>query len=174
MMVSHEQHDVLRRLLDQSVASQLGDVVEAGCNAGGTSLLLAQWLNCTARKLHLYDSFEGLPESSGYGGQMQTSREQVEFVFSEYQRVEIHPGWFDQTMPEQLPEEICFAFIDCDVFDSCMACIPHILDRLTGCMVIHDYTHSLWGAGVRRAVETLGLQFDVENGMAIVWKADQC
>ena len=172
-MVSHEQHNVLKQLLQESL-DHTGDVVEAGCNAGGTSLLLAQWLSGTARRLHLYDSFEGLPESSGYGGQMQTSREQVEFVFSEYRRVEVYAGWFSETMPDELPDEICFAFVDCDVFDSVMVCVPHILERLTGCMVIHDYSHHLWGAGVRRAIETLGLDFEVQSGMAIVRKADQC
>jgi hypothetical protein len=47
-----------------------GDVVEAGCNAASTSALLSEWRQASGRELHLYDSFEGLPDKSGFGCMM--------------------------------------------------------------------------------------------------------
>ena len=41
-----------------------GDFVELGCYKGDTSLLLAEILRDSDKKLWVYDSFEGLPEKS--------------------------------------------------------------------------------------------------------------
>ena len=41
-----------------------GDFVELGCYKGDTSLLLAEILKDSEKKLWIYDSFEGLPEKS--------------------------------------------------------------------------------------------------------------
>ena len=39
-----------------------GDFVEMGCYKGDTSLLLAEIVKASEKKLWIYDSFEGLPE----------------------------------------------------------------------------------------------------------------
>tara|TARA_R110002072_G_scaffold238769_2_gene396379 strand:- start:299138 stop:299680 length:543 start_codon:yes stop_codon:yes gene_type:complete len=180
MMVSPEQHQVIERLLCASLILP-GDVVEAGCNAGSTSRLLAHWLISTSRNLHLFDSFEGLPPSSGFGGLMTATRSSLESAICEQcgtesvpPHVKIHEGWFRSTMPQKLPEQICFAFADCDLYESMIDAIKPILPRLTGVMVLHDFTHERWGSGVRRAVSELGLIVTEREGMAIAWKADQC
>jgi O-methyltransferase len=177
MMVSPVQHRTIRDLLAEAIACHPGDVVEAGCNAGSTSSLLAIWLSHTSRQLHLYDSFEGLPTSSGFGGQMTAKQETLEAAICKAldvdvvpSLVQIHPGWFRRTMPDELPEEIAFAFVDCDVFDSLADSIPAIMDRLTGTIVVHDYTHPRWGSGVRRAVDSLLSSIKVVNGMAVLRK----
>jgi len=180
MMVSPEQHRTIERLLRLSL-ERPGDVVEAGCNAGSTSRLLADWLSGTDRALHLFDSFEGLPEDTGYAGQMATPQANVEAAICEQLTTEfvpdfvkIHAGWFRRTMPMKLPESICFAFVDCDVFESTIDAVKTILPRLAGCVVVHDYTHERWGPGVSRALADVGLKFQIENGMAIGWKEWQC
>ena len=180
MMVSPEQHRTIERLLNASLAFH-GDVVEAGCNAGSTSRLLADWLIGTGRELHLFDSLEGLPEDSGYAGQMATPQANVEAAICEQLATEcvpdfvrIHAGWFRRTMPTQLPDSICFAFVDCDVFESAIDSLKPILPRLTGCVVVHDYTHERWGPGIARALAAVGLKHVAENGMAIGWKEWQC
>jgi hypothetical protein len=180
MMVSPRQRETILELLRGSF-TEPGDVVEAGCNAGSTSGLLATVVAGTDRRLHLFDSFDGLPAESGYGGQMAVSQQVLEQNVRQQlgeeslpRFVEVHPGWFADTMPQQLPDHICFAFVDCDVFDSLLDCVPPIMERLTGTLAIHDYTHERWGAGVQRAVELLGLQFTVRDGMAIVRSDEQC
>lgn len=179
-MVSPKQHETLLALLRGSF-SEPGDVVEAGCNAGSTSGLLATVVAGTGRRLHLFDSFDGLPVESGYGGQMAVTKQRLELNVRQQlgeetlpSFVKVHEGWFADTMPARLPSQICFAFADCDVFDSLVDCVPPILGRLTGTLAIHDYTHERWGEGVQRAVESLGLAFTVRDGMAIVRSNEQC
>lgn len=180
MMVSPRQRETILELLRGSLAEP-GDVVEAGCNAGSTSGLLATVVAGTERRLHLFDSFDGLPVESGYGGQMAATKQTLELnVCQQLGRktlpdfVRVREGWFADTMPARLPSQICFAFVDCDVFDSLIDCVPPIMERLTGTLAIHDYTHERWGAGVQRAVESLGLTFTVRDGMAIVRSNEQC
>jgi len=174
MMVSDKQHETIKRLLDES-ASCPGDVVEVGCNEGSTSELLAEWINGSGRSLHLFDSFEGLPEESGYGGLMAAGQAVLEDRIATKTGspelpsfVHVYPGWFVDTIPSGLPDRIAFAFIDCDVFESMIDSVPEVEARLTGVMAIHDYTHDRWGAGVRRAVQSMCLKFEIEDGMAIV------
>lgn len=88
--------------------------------------------------------------------------------------VHVYPGWFRDTLPRSLPGKICFAFLDCDVYESMIDAIKDVLPRLTGVMILHDYSHFRWGAGVRRAVADCGLIVTEKAGMAIAWKADQC
>lgn len=174
MMVSQAQHEALRRLLTESMSFS-GDVVEAGCNTGSTSALLAEWLQASGRELHLYDSFEGLPDESGFGGLMRADQQELESsICSQLDQpdlpsfIHIHAGWFVNTMPAQLPSRISFAFVDCDVFESMMDSVPPIIERLTGVLVLHDYTHERWGSGVQRAVESMCLSVNVVEGMAII------
>jgi O-methyltransferase len=180
MMVSPDQHSVILGLLGESL-SEPGDVVEAGCNAGSTSRLLADYLLPTDLDLHLFDSFEGLPEETGLGGLMAESQETLEAAICDQcgsdqlpEFVKVHPGWFSVTMPSELPDQICFAFIDCDVFESVMDSLPPILNRLTGSIAIHDFTHPRWEKGVRRAVNLFDLNVTERNGMAIIRKVEQC
>ena len=180
MKVSPEQHAAIFEELREAL-NHAGDVVEAGCNEGSTSRLLADWLDRSGRELHLFDSFEGLPEECGFAGLMATSQTAVESAICEQLNCEslpdwvrVHAGWFRDTMPHRLPPKICFAFLDCDVYESMIDAIKSILPRLTGVMVLHDYTHERWGAGVQRAIADCGLLVTAQAGMAVAWKADQC
>ena len=180
MMVGPDQHRVIHDLL-YDVSDTEGDVVEVGCNAGSTSRLLAKWIRGTGCQLHLYDSFEGLPEESGYAGLMASPQSVLESAVCEELDtnetptwVHIHPGWFRDTMPNKLPKQIRLAFVDCDVYESMVDSIKPILPRLTGVMIIHDFAHHKLGGGIRRAVADFGLIVSEQNQMGIAWKADQC
>lgn len=174
MMVAFEQQAVIRQLLGDALRHP-GDVVEAGCHEGSTSVELLRRLAGTDRTLHLFDSFEGLPSDSGYGGQMVADTtvltERLAQANAELQwnpvTVFAHHGWFADTMPHRLPNTICFAFVDCDVASSLHDCLPPIIERLTGTLVIHDFAHSVWGPHVRGVIEELGLAVTTCEGMAI-------
>ena len=179
MMVSPKQHEVIKSLILDSF-DYPGDVVEAGCNAGSTSGLLATIVAGTGRQLCLFDSFEGLPAESGYAGAMAVDRERLELNVRQQlgnaelpSFVRIVEGWFLDTMPARLPDQIAFAFVDCDVYESAIDSLPSIIERLTGTLVVHDYTHERWGAGIRRAISDVGLKVDAVEGMA-VWRAGKC
>lgn len=137
-----------------------GDVVECGSFRCGLGFLMAfavkEWgLN---KKVHLYDSFEGLPplaeedraeshETLFYEGQFQQGVN-LDRVREFLERsglsdvVELHKGWFDQTLP-LIPAErrFCFAHIDCDLYESTKTCWTHLLPRMgAGAgVVVDDY-----------------------------------
>src|SRR5271165_5615270 len=71
----------LARVLEAHIP---GDVVEMGCHAGDTSVFFQRMIYCLdpSRTLHLYDSFQGLPEKSskdnpnwGDPGSVRTARQ---------------------------------------------------------------------------------------------------
>ena len=171
-MISAKQLEIIGAILVENLGTP-GDVIEVGCHAGRTSRYLQALLQeyNSEKKLYLYDSFQGLPES----GLMKTAQANVGKVFSEAELPlpEIVAGWFADTMPEKLPESIAFAFIDCDLYRSFADCLPHIIPRLTGAALIHDYYHTKYGKGVRRAVkEFFGRELPSVCGMAYFTKDD--
>lgn len=127
-----------------------GSVVELGCNAGLTSVWLARIIEDCApgRPLHLFDSFEGLPVRGQHDaylkeGDCRASVDEVEGNFGTWNLPipEIHAGWFDQTLPVACPEQICFAYLDGDFYDSIKTSLEYVYPRLSpgGVILIDDY-----------------------------------
>jgi O-methyltransferase len=156
-------------LLSQVLAYNVpGSVVELGTWAGISAQMLAAVMESfrSTRTLHLYDSFQGLPEPSekDKGGETNQYLQKGEFLVSEEQlkrnlepfavRYKIHPGWFKDTLPFELPETIAYAHLDGDLYDSVMECLAAVYPRVSegGVIVIDDYDHALW-PGAKRAVD---------------------
>lgn len=137
-----------------------GDIVECGSYRGGLGFLFAFAVKAWGlrKKVHLYDSFEGLPslaeedqaaspETFFHEGQFQRGDllGHIRAFLSEHdlcQVVELHQGWFDQTLPRIAPEQrFCFAYIDCDLYESARTCWAHLLPHMsTGAGVaVDDY-----------------------------------
>ncbi len=143
-----------------------GDFVEMGCYKGDTSLLLAEIVKASEKKLWIYDSFEGLPEKSEAdesvlgtnfksGELLVTKREVKErFLRAELPVPVIKKAWFRDLTSEDLPEKIAFAFLDGDFYESIRDSIKLVAPRMDagGVMVVHDYTN-LALPGVKRAVD---------------------
>lgn len=128
-----------------------GDIVEIGCHAGGTSVFLQMLIDNYApdRKLHLYDSFRGMPEPGAKDaylvkGDRPSTINQVHRNFAHFGLAtvpEIHPGWFEHTLPHQLPPTIAAAYLDGDFYDSIMISLQCVWPRLSpnGIIIIDDY-----------------------------------
>lgn len=138
-----------------------GDVVELGCHVGETSKILQRVIEKRApsfRQLYVYDSFQGLPapdSEKGDGfveGTLKCDRQDVieNFVNNNLRIPTIVEGWFKDA--EVLPEQICFAFFDGDLYSSIKDSFELIWDRVSpgGIIAVHDY-HSEMLAGVRIA-----------------------
>ena len=124
LQISTRETDIIIRELEQTFVLD-GDVVEFGCYAGDTSVLLAEALKQHPQKwLWLYDSFEGLPEktaedSSAAGwrfkkGELKVDAETVAHKFRKLQLPDpvIKKAWFqDLDAGNDLPSQICFVFI---------------------------------------------------------------
>jgi hypothetical protein len=93
-----------------------GLVLEFGVYSGETINHIANHMR--SRKVHGFDSFEGLPEAwiAGYDkGRFKTNPPKV------LDNVELHIGWFEDSIPKFLEthnEKIAYLHIDCDLYSS--------------------------------------------------------
>ncbi len=167
---------VAEQVLDEGLA---GDLVELGCYRGDTSLLLERLLEQKgfkgkhegdtfippAKRLWIYDSFEGLPERVAQDGAAAgtefragelpvTKREVVEKIKRAGLRLPIiKKGFFENLHDEDLPEQICFAFLDGDLYTSIKTSLRLVTPRMArgGVILVHDFNNPQL-PGVSKAV----------------------
>lgn len=155
-MTSREQACNLYHLLRSVVvASVPGDVVELGCHEGVTAVLLQKTLDeqGSDKRLHVFDSFEGLPASGSQdlrdgvpatqAGALAVTQESVLRTFATHDArpPEIHKGWFEDTLAGGLPAQVAFAHLDGDLYSSTKVGLEHVYPRLSrgSVVVIDDY-----------------------------------
>lgn len=144
LMANVEARMNLFFLLEQVVANAVpGDVVDVGCNAGDSTIVMQKVIAGlhAGKEVHAYDSFEGLPELSAidagdqiYGkGYMASDLDQFKGRFSALglQLPHVHKGWFQDTIPAELPDRISFALIDGDLEESTAHVLPHLYERMS-------------------------------------------
>lgn len=127
-----------------------GDVVELGCNEGKTSVLLSTFIPETKR-LWVYDSFKGLPDHSEpvsgefVPGSMAATAQSVRDRFKRWNQPEplIVEGFFEDLIGTELPEPICFALLDGDLYRSIRTSLRLVWPRLSpgAICVIDDCLH---------------------------------
>ncbi|KAF7787113.1 hypothetical protein PRUB_a3979 [Pseudoalteromonas rubra] len=129
-----------------------GDIAEFGCGTGQSSYMLSKTMrDCnnyyeTNSKLHLFDSFEGLPVSksevdlesplvqAGVWGECacasisadklsDTIRSQLDF-----NNFQTYEGWFNETLPTiAAGTQFSLVHLDCDLYESTMQVLEHLL-----------------------------------------------
>lgn len=189
----------VRDLLQRGVP---GDFVECGVYAGAHPALMALELQNhpdQQRRVHLFDSFEGIPHAgpnddetiTGCIGPSQDGRLVSSGVSAcSIQRVQrnmarwgvssdllvYHEGWFQHTVPETAPSigSIALLRLDGDLYESTRVCLTHLEPKVPsgGIVCIDDYALT----GCRRAVdEHLGRTgqrpqiITIEGGGGPVW-----
>ena len=151
-MTNVEQRINMFHLVDQVLAYGVdGDFVELGCNSGQSSVLISKIIQYHElnKKLYVYDSFEGLPPLTSvdgnayHQGQLRTTEDVLRYNFRRYNLPlpEINQGWFNDTLPNSLPEKIAFAYLDGDLYDSILISLEYVYPRLTkgAVCLIDDY-----------------------------------
>ena len=170
--------DSCKQVLDQKVP---GSFVECGVWKGGSSAIMALAIRNSGqeRHLHLFDSFEGLPEptekdgeyatttySGGRSGgklatinQCQAGLDEVRHLILDQIRVpeklaHFHVGWFQNTVPVDAGKlgPIALLRLDGDWYDSTKICLEHLYPLLSpgGILVLDDY--NCW-EGCRKATD---------------------
>lgn len=152
-----------------------GDIVEVGCNAGHTAAFL-QLINLSfaeakrkPRELHVYDSFQGLPEASSHDqylkpGELAVTVDELHSVFAKWGAPlpHVHRGWFKETLEKYLPSTIAFGYVDADYYESTMDALISVVPRLApgGVLIIDDYCDRMFAPraweglpGVKKACE---------------------
>ena len=186
--VSSVETAILISLLQQVLAKNItGDVVELGCYRGDTSILFQHELQKTDKILWLYDSFAGLPEktredSSAAGDQFKTGelfvtkREVIEkFKRQNLPLPKIKKAFFEDLDPiSDLPNKICFAFLDGDYYQSIMDSLRLVTPKLTpdAVLVVDDYANEALPGAARAADVWLqahpGFRCRVEASLAVM------
>lgn len=129
-------------------ASRLdGAMAEVGVFRGGTAKLLANVADREDRKLHLFDTFTGMPETDldrdllSSGDFADTSLDSVKTFLRSHVSVVFHPGQFPTTADPIKKERFSFVHCDADVASSVEACCEFFYPRLVrgGVIVFDDY-----------------------------------
>ncbi len=154
LMTNIEQRLNLYHLVSQVLAYNVpGALVELGCHNGQSSTVIQKIIQHfdPSREFHVYDSFEGLPalheKDAGTTnfdvGQLKTTRDAL---LANFKKVglpppTIHEGWFDKTLPTQLPPSISFAYLDGDFYESILISLQYTYPRLSkgAICLIDDY-----------------------------------
>jgi len=118
----------------------------------------------TGRPVHMFDSWEGLPQSSDRDGiealnwvgeDVGSPRRAAKIMRKlkiEPGRLHLHKGWFDKTFPCAYIDRIALLHIDADFYASVKLCLDHWYPLITpgGFVQFDDYSVYL---GCRVAVD---------------------
>jgi hypothetical protein len=111
--------ELLGYALDQALKEtpKNGLFLEFGVWNGATINFIADKVSA---KIHGFDSFEGLPQD-WWGGMRKGEFTKKGKLPSVRSNVQLHRGWFDETLPKFLqidPGAVSFLHIDCDIYAS--------------------------------------------------------
>lgn len=120
------------RLLDYTISQiKNGAVLEFGVRNGESIRYIANKLR--DRKIHGFDSFEGLPEDwtgNAFSQHDFTLHGKMPKV---PENVILHKGWFDKTIPEykkKHDEDIAFINLDCDIYSSTKTVFDELANKI--------------------------------------------
>lgn len=129
-----------------------GAIVECGVLDGGTAALMA-WATDASRQVHLFDAWEGLPETTAedgaearkWTGEVVGSPTRVLAIMDKLgvkrERLSIHRGWFNETFPVAGEFAVALLHVDCDFYDPTKLCLEKWYPLLSpgGFMQFDDY-----------------------------------
>jgi predicted O-methyltransferase YrrM len=141
--------------LVDAVKNVPGDMAELGVASGASARMISA--RAPERVLHLFDTFEGLPEPSEKDSsrfkkrQYRHTLEDVQGYLSG-DKVRFYKGLFPETAKEVSVTQFAFVHLDGDLYETTKAGLEWFYPRLSkgGILICHDYDTS---AGVNRAFD---------------------
>jgi len=134
--------------LVRSLRDMEGDMAEVGVYEGSTARVICGQMG--SKRLHLFDTFEGLPDGASANEKSlypkrpyECSLESVQEYLSEYDNVTYYKGLFPDSAAAVDPElRFCFVHMDVDLYESTRACLEYFYPRMHpgGIMLSHDYS----------------------------------
>ena len=162
-LIRRDADDVLRHAC--RLARIDGLHLEFGVRSGHTINLIARRLR--KRTIHGFDSFEGLPEQwSGYS--MDTGAFGGEGLPAVEPNVELHVGWFDDTLPAFLGRHagpVAFVHVDSDIYSSARTILTELAPRFRpGSVIVFNeyFNYPNWRRHEFRAFQEFCEEYAVE------------
>lgn len=138
----------------KAVNNLSGEIAEVGVYQGSSAKLIAEIKN--NKNLYLFDTFEGLPETSKNdqvksGWLSNTSLESVQKYLSKYDNLFFFKGIFPKTT-SSISNKFCFVHLDTDLYQSTLDALTFFWPRMVkgGRIISHDYNANDIG-GVKKA-----------------------
>lgn len=170
------------RAVDHVIANKVpGDIVECGVWRGGSSMSMALALQGERRNLWMYDTYQGMTDATeadlSHDGlkaselleaakDREIAEQSLVRAFASLENVQRNmlstgypaelvkfiKGPVEQTIPQEVPQQIALLRIDTDWYESTRHELVHLYPRLStgGILIIDDYGH--W-QGARKAVD---------------------
>ena len=144
LMSAFEQYIVYGLAKSQSRKYD-GAFAEVGVFKGASAKLICEVKE--DKTLHLFDTFEGLPEASKEDrsvhqkGQYAYGLEDVQQYLSDYDNVQYHKGLFPDSVVDVPDQQYAFVHFDVDLYEGTLACLEYFYPKMThgGVMLSHDY-----------------------------------
>jgi O-methyltransferase len=132
------------------------------------------------KEFYVYDSFEGLPALSKYeentgwrAGTLKTSQDILEqnFLNNGLRPPVCFKSWFKDVPEDKIPQNISFAFLDGDFYDSIYDSLVKVFDKLSigGIIVFHDYERPDL-PGVKAAIDTFLKEKNISDNSYLQFK----
>lgn len=139
-----------------------GDYVEFGCHSGGTFSMAYKFsrLHGLDLKLWAFDSFQGLPaQKEGFDAHPEWIHGNMSMGIASFRNIcrlngipeghyETVEGFYEQTLPKfspnQIPNNVALAFIDCDLYTSTCCVLDFLSPRLKHGMIIAFDDYYCW------------------------------
>lgn len=122
-----------------------GDIAEVGVYKGASAKLIRL---ATDKKLHLFDTFEGLPETSSKDnqkkfkkGELYASLESVKNYLDNYSNIYFYKGLFPLTSGPVKDKKFSLVHLDVDLYESTLDCLKFFYPRMSagGIIISHNY-----------------------------------
>lgn len=178
---------LLRELTSVLEAGTAGDIIELGCYRAETSVEMYKIMQMytSVKQLWLYDSFEGLPEKTSEdkspageqfkAGELPASKKEAirRLAQAGANDVRVKKAWFAELSPSDLPEQIAFAFLDGDFYESIRDSLKLVWPKLAegAVVVVDDYLNEALPGAAKAVDEWLRshpARLQIQASLAIV------
>ena len=145
-VVSRDRCFVLYQLAKYA-GSVEGDAAEIGVYKGGTASLISKALADTGKTVHLFDTFEGMPETDAgkdvhrSGDFADTSLDAVKEFLDDCSNLRFYPGFFPESSAPICDFQFSLVHVDVDIYQSVLDCCEFFHPRMNkgGIIVFDDY-----------------------------------
>ncbi|OHB64667.1 MAG: hypothetical protein A2168_02955 [Planctomycetes bacterium RBG_13_50_24] len=124
-----------------------GEMAEVGVYKGGTAKLISKVAAKTAKTVHIFDTFSGMPPTDitkdrhKEGDFSDTSLDAVKKYLADCNNIRFNQGYFPDTATSIIDLSFCFVHIDVDIYESVMESCKFFYPRLVkgGILIFDDY-----------------------------------